>query len=248
MSGMTEARIYDCAVRHVRSAPLRNDFTYRTVMWLVDLDRLPRLPGPLRPLATFGTGLRCDMDAYLADQGIDLRGGRILMLAAAKSLGHVFNPLTVFWCHDASGSLACVVAEVHNTYGECHRYLLHPDDAARAETDKTFYVSPFYPADGRYRMSLPEPGDDLALTIRYDPPGMAPFAAVLRGHGSSATLGAVLRRVLRQPCPTLLTTARIRMQGIKLYLRGLPVVPRDCPRRRTRPAKHSDWARDDVRH
>jgi uncharacterized protein len=233
-----QARIYDCTVRHVRREPVRNDFTYRTVMWLVDLDRLPRLPGPSRLLAEFRPAdhlgdprrsLRRNVDAFLAEQGIDLHGGRVLMLAAARSFGHVFNPLTVYWCHDTQGLLVCVIAEVHNTYGDRHRYLLRLDETGRAETDKEFYVSPFFPVTGRYRMSLPEPDGDLALSIRYEPPdAQPPFIALLRGRGTPATPAAVLGHALRQPMPTLLAAARIRLQGIKLYLRGLPVVPR-CP-------------------
>jgi hypothetical protein len=161
---MSEARIYHCAVRHVRRDPVRNDFTYRTVMWLVDLDRIPRLPGPLRLLAEFRPadhagdprrGLRNNVESFLAGEGIDLRGGRVLMLAAARSFGHVFNPLTVYWCHEETGRLACVIAEVHNTYGGRHRYLLRPDEAGRAEVGKEFCVSPFYPVAGRYAMNRP---------------------------------------------------------------------------------------------
>lgn len=74
------------------------------------------------------------------------------MLAHARVLGHVFNPLTVYWCHGPDGSLRQVVAEVHNTYGERHCYLLPPETArgdrgARGDLDvapvpKEFYVSP----------------------------------------------------------------------------------------------------------
>jgi DUF1365 family protein len=226
------ARIYDCTVRHVRREPVRNDFTYRTVMWLVDLDRLPRF----RLLAEFRTAdhsgdpalsLRRNVDAYLAGHGIDLRGGRVLMLTGSRSFGHVFNPLTVFWCHGADGALACVIAEVHNTYGGRHRYLLRPDDTGRAESEKEFYVSPFFPVAGRYSMSLPEPDEKLNVSIRYEPPDGPPFVAVLRGRGRPATVGTLLRHAVRQPSPTLLAAARIRVQGIRLLLRGLPVVPRD---------------------
>lgn len=229
------ARIYACVLRHVRRAPLRNEFTYRTVLWLIDLDHVPHLPGPARLLAGFRSAdhlgdprlsLRRNVDAYLRAEGVDLDGGRVLMLTAPRAFGHVFNPLTVYWCHDAAGTLACVIAEVHNTYGGRHRYLLRPDEAGRAAADKVFYVSPFYPAAGSYRMSLPEPGEHLDLSIRYQPPDSAPFTAVLRGVGAPASLRAVLRHAWRQPCPTLLTAARIRMQGIRLYLRGLPVTPR----------------------
>jgi uncharacterized protein len=58
------------------------------------------------------------------------------MLANARVLGHVFDPLSVFWCYDSSELLACVVAEVHNTYGERHAYLLRPDEAGVAVTGK----------------------------------------------------------------------------------------------------------------
>lgn len=228
-------RIYDCTIRHVRRGPVRNDFTYRSFLWLIDLDHVPRLPGPLRLLAGFraadhggdpGESLRANLESYLEAEGVDTGGGRVLMLAAARSFGHVFNPLTVYWCHGRDGQLACVVAEVHNTYGERHRYLLRPDAAGCAETDKDFYVSPFYPVAGRYRMSLPEPDGRLDLAIRYDPPGAAPFTAQVHGRARPATVAGVLRSALTQPCPTALTAARIRYQGVRLYLRGLPVVPR----------------------
>ncbi|HET9171584.1 MAG TPA: DUF1365 domain-containing protein [Actinospica sp.] len=219
-----DARIYDCTVRHVRREPVRNDFTYRTVMWLVDLDRLPRF----RLLAEFRDAdhLSDPRHGYLAEHGIDLRGGRVLMLAGSRSFGHVFNPLTVYWCYDADTTLTCVVAEVHNTYGGRHRYLLRTDEAGRAETEKEFYVSPFFPVAGHYRMSVPEPDEELNVSIRYEPPDGPPFVAVLRGHGRPATVGTLLRHAVRQPSPTLLAAARIRMQGIKLFLRGLPIVPR----------------------
>ena len=55
------------------------------------------------------------------------------MLANARVLGHVFDPLSVFWCFDADGALVCIVAEVHNTYGERHVYLLRPDPSGTAE-------------------------------------------------------------------------------------------------------------------
>ena len=64
------------------------------------------------------------------------------------SLGHVFDPLTVFWCFDSGGDLACVVAEVHNTYGERHAYLLRPDHSGTARTGKELYVSPFNDVSG----------------------------------------------------------------------------------------------------
>ena len=119
------------------------------------------------------------------------------MLAHARVLGYVFNPLTVFWCHRADGTLACVVAEVHNTYRQRHAYLLHTDERGRAQAPKEFYVSPFYPVDGCYRMSLPEPGRRrLALQPSrcWNRPDGHSFVASVRGTGVPGHRRALLAR------------------------------------------------------
>ncbi|WDZ92989.1 DUF1365 domain-containing protein [Nocardiopsis sp. HUAS JQ3] len=170
--------------------------------------------------------LRADIDALLAEHGVDLDGGRVLMLAHARVLGHVFNPLTVYWCHHRDGRLSRVVAEVHNTYGQRHRYVLDVDGRGRAEADKAMYVSPFNAVDGRYRLSLPEPGERLALTVALHRDGRPPFTASVHGLRRPATAASLLRRALRHPLAPLVDALRIRRQGIGLYLRGLPVQPR----------------------
>jgi DUF1365 family protein len=222
-------------LRHVRTAPLRHAFTYRTYLWLVDLDRLPRLSALARPLAGFvardhlgdpSLTIRANVDALLAERGIDLAGGRVIMLAHARVFGYVFNPLTLYWCHFPDGSLACVVAEVHNTYGGRHCYLLEVDERARAHTDKKLYVSPFNPVDGSYHMHLPVPDDKLSVTISLHRAGQPPFVASLRGERRPLTTGALLRAALRHPLSTLAVSARIRRHGVHLFMRGLPVQPR----------------------
>ncbi|MCU7821223.1 DUF1365 domain-containing protein [Kitasatospora sp. DSM 101779] len=238
LPGPWGAALYECRITHVRTAPVRHAFRHRTYLWLVDLDRLPVLPRPLRPLARFraadhpgdprGT-LRGNLAQYLAGQGIDLAGGRVLMLAQARSLGHVFNPLTVYWCRAADGTPLCTVAEVHNTYGGHHRYLLRPGADGRASVAKEFYVSPFFPVDGRYRMTVPQPGERLALTVRLERDGGSPFIATVRGRRSPAGPAALLLAALRHPLATLAVSVHIRHQGIRLLLKGLPVHPRRGP-------------------
>ena len=152
------------------------------------------------------------------------------MLAQARVLGYVFNPLTVFWCHRSDGSLACVVAEVHNTYRQRHAYLLPPGDGGRATMPKRFFISPFYPVDGRYRMRLPEPDAGpwgrLTLNVVLDLPDGHSFTASVRGQAVPATFRALTGVAARYPWSTAAVSARIRWQGVKLYLRGLPVIPR----------------------
>jgi DUF1365 family protein len=227
--------IYTCRVRHVRGEPLRHSFGYRTWLWLVDLDHLPELPRLLRPLARFQARdhlgcawlpIRANVERLAAGHGIDLAGGRVLMLAHPRSLGYVFNSLSVYWCYGADGSLACVLAEIHNTYAERHCYLLRPDGGGRALAAKAMYVSPFYGATGSYRMRLPEPSEQLALTVSMYPPGSRPFVATLRGQRRPATTAGLLRAWAGQPWPALVAAARIRLQAAALRLRGLPVAPR----------------------
>jgi uncharacterized protein len=233
------AALYECRINHVRTDPLRSAFRYRSYQWLVDLDDLPRLPPWLRPLASFRSrdhlgdprhSIRDNVDRFLGRQGVDLHGGQILMLANARVLGYVFNPLTVYWCHRADGALECVIAEVHNTYHQRHCYLLRTDIAGRAAAAKEFYVSPFYPVDGGYRMTLPEPGPRLALTIVLDRGDGHPFVASVRGTRTPASTPALLAAAARHPWSTALVSARIRWQGLKLYARGLR--PQARPRRR----------------
>ncbi|WP_017544650.1 DUF1365 domain-containing protein [Nocardiopsis prasina] len=234
--------LYEATVRHARAEPVRHVFEHRTYYWLVDLDSPPRLPWPLRALAGFhpadhGDGraatLRADIVLHLREHGIDLNGGRVFMLAHARVFGHVFNPLTVYWCHAPDGSPRAVVAEVHNTYGDRHRYLLHPDQRGRATVPKALFVSPFNEIDGEYRLSLPEPGERLALTVALHREGRPPFTASVRGRRRPATLAQLLRLSVRHPLAPLVNAARIRVHGVWLHLRGLPIRERPeagCPR------------------
>lgn len=227
--------IYQAEVAHFRHQAPRRAFRHRIYMWLVDLDRMPQLPRWLRPFARFEArdhlgspdrSIRANLDAWLGRHGIDLGGGRVLLLTNARVLGHVFNPISVFWCHREDGSLACVVAEVHNTYGERHCYLLETDDDGYARTAKEFYVSPFQQMGGEYVMRLPVPGERLDLTIRLTQDGTTPLVATLRGVREPATMKATVQAVLNRPLVTRLVSALIRRHGIALWLRRVPIVQR----------------------
>jgi DUF1365 family protein len=229
------AALYEAQIRHVRLDPLRNSFAYRSYYWFVDLDDLPRPSWPLRMLAGFDqrdhfddptATIRVNLDRLLARHGIDLHGGRVVMLAHAKVLGYVFNPVSVFWCHDEAGVLVAIVAEVHNTYGGRHSYVLRPSADGVLTTEKAFYVSPFYDVSGTYRMRLPRPDDKLALTISLHRAEGRPFVATLHGRRRPATAAGLLRAAARYPLSTLVGAALIRFQGIRLFLRKLPIVPR----------------------
>lgn len=232
----TPAR-YDVWIRHQRRDPVEYGFARRGSSWLIDLDAVPRLPRRLGWLCRFsvadhqltGEGppapsLRAELDGFLAGHGVP-RPSRVRMLASPRVLGYVFNPLSVFYCYDSDDVLRHAVAEVRNTYGGRHSYLLQLDESGRASVDKRFYVSPFYPVDGRYTMRLPEPGAELSVTVTLHRGQDRPFSAVLTGRrtgGRPASLWAALRT----PLATRAVMYGIRRHGITLYIKGLRPFPR----------------------
>lgn len=227
--------LYYANVGHTRRFPIENSFDYSVYMWLVDLDAVPTFPRPFGWVARFEgrdhlgdpqRSIKDNVVAYLADNGIELTGGRVVMLANARVAGHVFNPISVHWCYDRDGVLAAILAEVHNTYGDRHVYLLQPDESGRAQADKELYVSPFFDTDGQYVMRFSPPAEELSVTMALRKGGRTPFTATLRGRRGPATRGAVLRAALRFPFMPLLVSALIRYQGVKLWARRLPVVAR----------------------
>jgi DUF1365 family protein len=229
------AALYPCRITHARRGSVRRAFSYGSYLWLIDPEDPPALPRALRPLASFraadhlgapGLTITENVSHYLASHGTDLAGGKILMLANARTLGHAFNPLTVFWCYAADGRLAAVLAEVHNTYRQRHVYLLHPDEAGRASAGKTFYVSPFLPMAGRYRMRLPEPGEDLRLDVTLEIDGRPVLAASVRGSRRPCTTAGLLRCQLRYPWGAARVSLLIRWQALWLLARRQPIFRR----------------------
>lgn len=211
---------YRTTIRHSRTAPVRSAFTYRSTSWLVDLDRLPGTGFQARDhIGDPDRSIRANIEAVLAEHGIELDGGRIRMLAQARSLGYVFNPITVFWCDHRDGSRAAVVVEVHNTYGGRHAYVVQPDEHGRARIGKELYVSPFNDTTGEYSVLVPEPGERVQVAVTLHRPGHPPYVATLLGHAVAG----------ERPLPSLtshLVMARIRRQGVALWLRRLPLHPR----------------------
>lgn len=235
--------IYRTTISHARQNPVHHSFEYRSYSWYVDIDELPRLPWWLRPFARFNaddhfagpasdpeslpqqTSLRQRVEALFADHDVAMPDGRITALLQARVLGYVFNPLSVFWCHDSDGQLQHVIAEVHNTYGGRHSYLLPPADAP-VLVSKQFYVSPFNPVDGHYLVLAPRPDDDVDIMVSLHRGQRLTFTATLRGTRLPATLKQVATMQFLAPVAPLVAAIRIRIQGIKLWLRGVPVVPR----------------------
>lgn len=234
---MLTPAIYRTRITHLRRAPVHHYFEHRGYSWYVDVDALPKLPRWLRPFARFDARdhfssddpnetLRQRIDAFLADRGIDLHGGQITALLQARVLGYVFNPISLYWCHDTEGTLCHIIAEVHNTYGGRHAYLLPPDSDHPTIVMKKLYVSPFNAVDGHYLVSAPRPDENLDVRISLHRENQPAFVVTMRGKRRHASIAQILRLQLVAPVAPLMGAISIRIQGITLWLRRVPVVPR----------------------
>ena len=224
-------------VTHRRSRPFTYAFTAGTPMWLVDADAPDAAFSRwLRPLASiraadhFSAGdprpLAVKVRGFLEAQGLAWTARRVLVLANARSLGYVFDPLTTYFCFDEDDRLEGVLAEVHNTYGERHCYPLRVEPGRAASVDKEFYVSPFFAVEGRYDIRTRITGSDVAVGISLTQGDTTVFTAAVHGDLEPATPRGVVRAVLRDPVPSQRVSALIRWHGVRLWLRRLPVIPR----------------------
>ncbi|KAA1420247.1 DUF1365 family protein [Nocardioides humilatus] len=228
---------YSTTITHTRRVPMHRSFRHRSHTWLVDVDHLPErgrlgwLRGRFEPRDHFegdAPTLRDAVDGYLSEHGIDLRrsgqSGRVLMAAHPRALGHTFNPISVFWCwsdDDAIGAPTATIVEVHNTYGDRHAYLVRTDARGAGGVAKELYVSPFHATDGSYRVVAPPP--DLE-TGRF-----SVLVELFTGDGARFTASVVGTPIERPPIVALSAlrgAVLIRLHGIALWLRGLPVQPR----------------------
>ena len=242
------AVLYFGDVMHARLKPMGHRFSYRVMSLLIDLDRLEdadrqsRLFGVNRAaLYSFneadhgerdGSCLRAYVQRAAAGHGIDLTGGRVLLLCYPRLLGYTFNPLSAYFCYRADGGLALIIYEVRNTFGDIHSYVLPvkpgeiSDAGVRQAQDKLFYVSPFIEMAMRYHFRVSPPGENVKLRILETDREGPLLAATFNGRRRGLTTAALLRSFFSLPLVTLKILTAIHWEALRLWLKGARLVPR----------------------
>jgi DUF1365 family protein len=234
--------LYPMRVTHLHRSPVRHFAEHSTYSWYVDVEELPQLSWWLRPFARFeaadhldgadGDTLRQRIDAYLARHGVFIPGGRVTALLMPRVLGHAFSPLSMFWCHDAAGSVRCVIAEVQDASGSRRAYLLPAAEDGPAAIADGLRDAPFAGEDGYFLVRLPRPTEDLDMTISLHRDNHAALVATWRGSRRRATAGQVLRLQLTNPLAPQMARLGVRLQTMVLRWRGMPTAPRPESRER----------------
>jgi len=244
---MTHSALYRGDLVHTRRDHLaRRKFRYPVYMAAIDLAEIPALDRTLRLFSHGGANLFSLHDRDYEDGALGLATSHAHVLAAhglpvphttrlvtnLRVLGYVFNPVSFFLGYDAHGVLATVVAEVNNTYGGRHRYVLGPaqrisDSHARVgfRAPRELFVSPFLHGERSYEFWFETPldGETFAITMHVDTPaGERVFVAHVSGVRRVLTDRALLAAAVRFPLMTAQVIGLIHYEAMKLRLLGVP--------------------------
>jgi len=225
--------VYTGTLTHARRAPARHVFRYPVAYWLFDLDELADLE---RRLRLFSINRRnvvslCDRDHFdgiapLKQAVLDLADDpsieRVLMLTQPRVLGYVFNPVTFYWCYRGDGSLACMVAELNNTFGERLPEVLRGPEL-RYQHRKRLHVSPFFGLDQSYEYAFSQPGSEVWARIHVrDDNGVRPLTAVLHGRRHELSNRSLATLLLRYPLQPLQVITLIHFEALRLWRKRVP--------------------------
>ncbi|TCK23646.1 hypothetical protein EV667_3485 [Ancylobacter aquaticus] len=244
---MSEASaLYAGSVMHVRLKPRRHRLAYRLFSLLLDLDEVAGLDAKLRlfsrnrfnvfsfhdrDYADPEAGpLKAQVERLLGAAGLETDGGAIRLLTLPRLFGYAFNPLSVYFCHRRDGSLAALLYEVHNTFGQRHSYLIPVAAGAlaplRQKAEKRFYVSPFMDMGLTYSFRVTPPGEELRIAILASDAEGPVLSAVQTAIRRPLNDRQLLRAMLSYPLLTLKVIAGIHWEALWIWAKGVGLRPR----------------------
>jgi len=235
--------LYECRVMHHRFSPKEHRFAYRIFMFYLDLDELEELDARLRFFSyqksnvyafreedhlLFGArNVKEGIGTYLKENGLERPTGKIQLLTLPRVFGYTFNPVSFYFCQDATNREICAVAEVGNTFAEKKPFLLTQRKEGfprvwHERRTKHFYVSPFLEHDLEFDFQLRQPGEKLALEIDDYKSQERVLHTTLTGERRELTDRRLLSLTARYPLVTLKVIAGIHWEAWRLWLKGLP--------------------------
>lgn len=234
-------------VMHQRLFPKKNGFVYGIYYLFFPLSKLQDMQDGWRfgvnraGIMSFhdkdhgardGTSLGSWVAEHLAAAGVDA-DGEIFLMTMPRIFGHVFNPVSFYFCHDRKEKLKAVICEVNNTFGETHSYICKPPSGEEIgentwiEAEKLFHVSPFLERNGHYRFLFTLKADKINIVIDYHAAdGQKQLLTSVGGTLFPMTAENRRRAFWRHPFVALVAVARIHWHAVKLLAKGVKYVPK----------------------
>jgi DUF1365 family protein len=243
-------------VFHKRFRPVEHQFSYAVFFLRLPLSQLESLGNRWLSRDRFnllsfttrdygprdGTNLETWMRDLLYREAIDTADGEIVLQTFPRLLGYVFNPISVWYCFDRHGQLRAALAEVRNTFGESHNYLVAHEDQRPIQAGdwlmsrKVFHVSPFCEVKGHYRFRFEQTAGRAFAQIDYFDSSDASthesgklIVTTLQGIPEPLSAPAALRAFLSHPLMTFGVVARIHWHALKLWLKKVPFFTKPAP-------------------
>ncbi len=229
---------------HRRLQPKRHSLRYNVFWIAIDLDDLENLDKQLNLFShnrfnvfsfhdkDYGDGHspRQWISEQLSMVGIPEAGAQVRLVTMPRIFGYAFNPISIYYCSRADDTLAAVLYEVHNTFGERHSYLFAVSDPPqRHRSNKAFHVSPFLGMDMNYAFRTAAPDERLALEIMAYQGGRPVLTAVMMGRRTTLNDRNLVSALLAMPLLTLKVTAAIHWHALILWFKGLRIYHKPLP-------------------
>lgn len=231
--------LYVGNVMHVRKKPVEYQFNYGTLSIKIDIDRIEAEADALRWLSLNrfnlvslnykdhgprdGTPWRLWIDPFLAQYQVE-KPARVELICYPRVLGYSFNPLAMWYAYNQQNQLIAIVAEVSNTFGQWHHYVLKTpqpvETTIKAEADKIFHVSPFIDMNARYHFRLRLPTEDVYTYIRETRDNEGFFYASQTGKIQDLNDKNLLKQVGFAPLHMLKVIGLIHWWALKIWLKG----------------------------
>ena len=235
------SKIFRGNTQHMRLQPRQHSFSY-PMFWLsIDVNELDQIDREIRffrhnkksltAIHDIDYGrfddkpIRTEVEMLLDEAEIVTTPTAITLLTIPRILNYVFNPVSFFLCFGNDDRIVALIAEVRNTFGEKHHYVLtpisqnHTGSDIRFEFDKQFYVSPFFDVNGNYSLTLRHDIDSLHIAIHLHKNNELVFTANMNGTGRPLTSRSLIATLFRMPLFAATIMFKIHWQALLLRMR-----------------------------